>query len=313
MQSDTCLIRLDRVSKAFGRDYAVREVSLEVYCGQIFGLIGPSGCGKTTTIRLILGVYSPTAGEVNVQGLVPHEFTREVRERIGYMPQLFVLYPNLSVQQTLNFVASIYGMGLGHRRERIRAVLELTELTSARARQASKISGGMKRRLELACALLHEPSILVFDEPTAGVDPILRAKFWDHFRALRDRGNTVFVTTQYVAEAEYCDQVALMDEGRVVALGSPAELRREALGGQVLDVTSDGYSAESLEAVRELPGVRRVESVSLYKLRAYVDSAAGSLPGILNALESHHVEISSAQEYAPSFDEVFVRLIQGAR
>jgi ABC-2 type transport system ATP-binding protein len=168
----------------------------------------------------------------------------------------------------------------------------------------------MKRRLELACALLHEPSVLFFDEPTAGVDPILRARFWDHFRTLRDRGHTLFVTTQYVTEAEYCDQVALMDEGRLVALGSPDELRREAWGGEVVDVTSSGYTSVSLAALRELPGVRRVESVSLYSLRAYVDSAADSLPSILKVLESHDIEISSAQEYNPSFDEVFVRLLQ---
>jgi ABC-2 type transport system ATP-binding protein len=310
MESETCTIRLDRVSKAFGKTYAVRDVSLDVHCGQILGLIGPSGCGKTTTIRLMLGVYFPTAGDVDVHGLAPTKFTREVRERIGYMPQLFVLYPNLSVYQTLNFMASVYGMSLTYRRRRIQEVLDLVDLVDARKRRASKISGGMKRRLELACALLHEPSILVFDEPTAGVDPILRARFWDHFRDLRDKGNTLFVTTQYVTEAEYCDRVALMDEGRMVALGSPDELRRQALGGEVIDVTSSGYTPESLDAVRELAGVRRVESVSLYKLRAYVDSAGDSLPHVLNALEGCGVEITSAQEYAPSFDEVFVRLLK---
>jgi ABC-2 type transport system ATP-binding protein len=310
MEFDTCVIKSDRVSKAFGKTHAVREVSLDVHSGQIFGLIGPSGCGKTTTIRLLLGVYSPSGGHVRVHGMAPHEFTREAHQDIGYMPQLFVLYPNLSVYQTLDFMASIYGMGLLYRRKRIKAVLELVELTDARRKRASKISGGMKRRLELACALLHEPSILFFDEPTAGVDPILRARFWDHFRGLRDKGRTLFVTTQYVTEAEYCDKVAVMDKGRLVALGSPYELRREALGGEVIDVTSTGYTSESLDAVRAYPGVRRVESVSLYRLRAYVDSAADSLPHILNVLEGRGVEISSAQEYSPSFDEVFVRLLQ---
>ena len=310
MSQDDCLIRLDRVSKTFGRIQAVRDVSLDVYCGQILGLIGPSGCGKTTTIRLLLGVTLPSGGQVQVHGLAPDAFTREVREDIGYMPQLFVLYPNLSVQQTLDFMASVYGMGLARRRERIEEVLRLVELTDARKRRASKISGGMKRRLELACALLHEPSILVFDEPTAGIDPILRARFWEHFRSLRDRGKTLFVTTQYVTEAEYCDQVVLMDKGRVVAHGSPADLRRGALGGEVIEITCTGYTPESLEAVRNLPSVRRVESVSLYELRAYVESAAYSLPHVLNAMEDQGVEISAAQKYTPSFDEVFVRLLE---
>ena len=366
-ESETCMVRLERVSKAFGRTmrrrplpaerrrgivslpndadatsvrrsvdmgpdarYVVRDVSLEVHCGQILGLIGPSGCGKTTTVRLMLGVYVPTSGTVNVHGLNPTKFTREVHERIGYMPQFFVLYPNLSVDQTLNFMASVYGLGLDYRRRRIEEVLELVELTGARKQRAERLSGGMKRRLELACALLHEPSILFFDEPTAGVDPVLRARFWDHFHALRDQGNTLFVTTQYVTEAEYCDRVALMDEGRVVALGSPRELRRRALGGEVIDVESSGstsesgpsgpigvggaLSAESLEAVRELPGVRRVESLSLYRLRAYVDSSAADvLPLVLNALERCGVEVASAQEFNPSFDEIFVRLLKAKR
>jgi ABC-2 type transport system ATP-binding protein len=310
MESDACLIRLDSVSKAFGKAYAVRDVSLDVYCGQILGLIGPSGCGKTTTIRLLLGIYTPTEGEVRVHGLTPVDFTREVREDIGYMPQMFVLYPNLTVYQTLDFMASVYGIGIERRRTRIREVLELVGLDEARKQRADRISGGMKRRLQLACALLHEPSVLFFDEPTAGVDPILRARFWDHFHMLRDAGHTLFVTTQYVTEAEYCDRIALMDEGRLVALGTSSELRREAFGGEVIDITSSGYTPESLVAVRELEGVRRVESISLFKLRAYVDSAAGSLPQVLNALEGHGVQISSAQDYSPPFDDVFVRLIE---
>jgi ABC-2 type transport system ATP-binding protein len=369
-ESETSMVRLERVSKVFGRTvrrrrplrmpverrrgivrlppeartrsarrrvdvgpdarYVVRDVSLDVHRGQILGLIGPSGCGKTTTIRLMLGVYVPTAGTVKVHGLDPTRFTRRVRERIGYMPQFFVLYPNLSVEQTLNFMASVYGLGMRYRRRRIEEVLELVELTKARKQRAERLSGGMKRRLELACALLHEPSILFFDEPTAGIDPVLRARFWDHFHALRDQGNTLFVTTQYVTEAEYCDRVALMDEGRVVALGSPRELRRRALGGEVIDIESSGsaaepgpsgpsgakgaFSAESLEVVREVPGIRRVESVSLYRLRAYVESSAADvLPLVLNALERHGIEVASAQEFSPSFDEIFVRLLRARR
>ena len=304
------MVRLDRVCKSFGQSKVVRDISLEVHCGQILGLIGPSGCGKTTTIRLILGVYRPTSGTVNVHGLEPHKFTREVHESIGYMPQLFVLYPNLTISQTLGFMASVYGLSREYRRERIEEVLELVGLGNHRSKRAEKISGGMRRRLELACALLHEPSILFFDEPTAGIDPVLRARFWDYFRDLRDRGNTLFITTQYVTEAEYCDRVALMDEGQLVAVGSPQDLRREALGGEVLEVESVSFTAESLQAVHTLAGVRRVESMSLDRLRVFVDQAADTLPHVLNALEAHGVEISSAQEYTPSFDEIFVRLLE---
>ena len=308
--ASVCMVRLDQVSKTFGQSQVVREVSLEVHCGQIFGLIGPSGCGKTTTIRLILGVYRPTSGSVHVHGLEPHKFTREVHERIGYMPQLFVLYPNLTINQTLSFMASVYGLSCKYRRERIEQVLDLVGLQNHRKKRAEKISGGMQRRLELACALLHEPSILFFDEPTAGVDPVLRARFWDHFRKLRDEGNTLLITTQYVTEAEYCDRVALMDEGRLVALGSPQELRRQALGGEVLEIESSGVTAESLQAIAKLEGVRRAESLSLDRLRVYVDQAADALPHVLNALEACGVVVSSAQDFSPSFDEIFVRLLE---
>ena len=258
MNDDACMIQIEHVTKTFGQVRAVQDLSFTVGCGQIFGLIGPSGCGKTTTIRLLLGVYYPTAGRIGVFGRSPHQFSRADRERIGYMPQLFVLYPNLSIYQTLDFMASIYGLSYGYRRARIREVLDLVELTDARTKQAGKISGGMKRRLELACALLHEPTLLFFDEPTAGVDPILRQKFWAQFHALKAKGHTLFLTTQYVTEAEYCDRVALMDKGRLAAIGTPDELRRKALGGEVLDVTARGFTPASLEAVRALPGVRQV-------------------------------------------------------
>jgi ABC-2 type transport system ATP-binding protein len=310
LEFETCIVRLDGVSKSFGQSQVVRDVSFEVHCGQIFGLIGPSGCGKTTTIRLILGLYRPTSGTVNVHGLEPHRFPREAREDIGYMPQLFVLYPNLTVNQTLNFMASVYGLSREYRRERIGKVLELVGLQDHRKKPASRISGGMQRRLELACALLHEPSIIFFDEPTAGVDPVLRARFWEHFRALRDEGHTLFVTTQYVTEAEYCDKVALIDEGQLVALGSPKELRRKALGGEVIDFEAPGFAPASLSAVRSLGGVRRVAVLSVDRIRVYVDSAADALPHVLSALEDHDIGVSSAQEYNPSFDEIFVRLLE---
>jgi len=311
VEDDRHIIELEEVTKSFGQLNAVQDLSFTVKQGQIFGLIGPSGCGKTTTIRLLLGVYFPTKGRINVLGLPPHMFPRSTHERIGYMPQLFVLYPNLTVQQTLNFMAAIYGMGTSHRNRRIAQVLELVELTDARHKRASNISGGMKRRLELACALLHEPDLLFTDEPTAGIDPILRAKLWNEFRKLKARGHTLFVTTQYVSEAEYCDRVAVMDKGRLAAIGSPEELRRAALGGEVIDVVSGGFTPESLDAVRALPDVRRVESASLYELRVYVNVAATCMPHVLNTLQSHGIEIQSADDYDPSFDEVFLRLLKG--
>ena len=310
VDNDRYIIEMEEVTKSFGPVEVVKDLSFTVNRGQIFGLIGPSGCGKTTTIRLLLGIYFPTQGRISVLGMAPHTFPRSVHECIGYMPQLFVLYPNLTVQQTLNFMASIYGLGATYRYKRMEQVLALVELTDARHKRTNKISGGMKRRLELACALLHEPDLIFADEPTAGVDPILRAKFWDEFRALKAQGHSLFITTQYVSEAEYCDQVAVMDRGRLAVLGSPGELRRLAMGGEVIDVTSSGFTPESLDAVRALPGVQQVESSSLYELRLYVDVAATCMPRILNTLQSHDIEVKAADDYEPSFDEVFVRLLK---
>lgn len=189
------------LTKEFAGVAAVSEVSLALPKGKIFGFIGPSGCGKTTTVRLMVGTYKPTSGEVTVLGRAPREFRRQERESIGYMPQQFVLYPDLTVRQNLNFAASLYGLGWRERRARQAAMLDLVELTEHAHKIAQNISGGMQRRLSLASTMMHDPELLFLDEPTAGVDPVLRNKFWDYFRALQERGHTLFITTQYVNEA----------------------------------------------------------------------------------------------------------------
>jgi len=183
------------IGKKFGERDVVEGLSFEVQRGTIFGIIGPSGGGKTTTMRMLLGVLRPTSGDLRVQGREPYKFRRRDRERLGYMPQQFVLFPELSVLENMGFSASIYGMGLWGRSKRIRRTLELVELWDARSRPAGLLSGGMQRRLELAATLVHNPEVIFLDEPTAGIDPVLRAKFWDHFRALRDEGRTLIVTT----------------------------------------------------------------------------------------------------------------------
>lgn len=222
-------IELTEVSKRFGHAEILHDVSFHVERGTICGLLAPSGGGKTTTLRLITGVYSPSAGTVRVLGGAPDAFPPEERRRIGYMPQQFVLYPELSVYRNLKFMAGIYGLPPGQG-GRIEALVEMVGLDDAKNRKASALSGGMQRRLQLAATLLHQPELLIIDEPTAGIDPILRARFWDHFRRLRNEGRTLLISTQYVTEAEYCDRVLLMRDGRLVAAGSPAELRDQAFG-----------------------------------------------------------------------------------
>src|SRR3712207_4171339 len=166
-------IEMQHVTKRFGDKVAVNDVSMTVPAGQIFGVVGPSGCGKTTTVRMMTGVYTPTEGSLRVLGATPRTFEKRARERIGYMPQEFVLYPTLTVWENLNFVASLYGLNWFRRRKRLEQLLDFVELREARNRLAENISGGMKRRLELACSLVHNPELLFADEPTAGVDPVL--------------------------------------------------------------------------------------------------------------------------------------------
>src|SRR5437868_7185437 len=211
---------MEGVSRHYGDIAAVDDISLQVNPGTILGVIGPSGSGKTTLIRMLTGTLEPTTGKLTVLGQVPRKFTRHVREKIGYMPQHFVLYDELTAAENVSFVASLFGLLWPTRGRRVRRVLELVELWDARNRRARQLSGGMQRRLELACALVHNPVLLFVDEPTAGLDPMLRQSVWSEFRRLRDLGRTLVVTTQYVAEAEYCDTVAVLSQGRLIALAS---------------------------------------------------------------------------------------------
>ncbi|HEV2951954.1 MAG TPA: ABC transporter ATP-binding protein, partial [Actinomycetota bacterium] len=248
---------IDGVTKRFGDDTAVDGISLTVRTGTILGVIGPSGSGKTTTIRLLTGALAPTQGHMRVLGEDPRAFLRQTRERIGYMPQQFTLYPDLTARENVDFVASLFGMGWWTRHRRTREVLQLVDLWDVRGRRAGRLSGGMQRRLELASALVHDPDLMFLDEPTAGIDPILRVKVWDELHRLRDDGRTLLVTTQYVNEAEECDTVALISGGRLIALAVPDDLRREAVGGDVVEIeVSNDFDSASLSA---LPMVRSVE------------------------------------------------------
>ena len=223
--------------------------------GTILGIIGPSGAGKTTLVRLMTGALTPTDGEIRVMGEDPGRFKRRTRERIGYMPQQFALYPDLTTRENVDFVASLFGLLWWRRRRRTRQVLELVDLWSVRDRRAGRLSGGMQRRLELASALVHEPAVLFLDEPTAGIDPLLRSTVWRELSRLRDEGRTLLVTTQYVGEAEGCDAVLLISDGRVIAAGTPDDLRRTAIGGDMVDVET--AAPIDLASLRQIDGVLR--------------------------------------------------------
>jgi ABC-2 type transport system ATP-binding protein len=223
---------LDGVSREFDDVVAVRDLSLAVPSGKILGLIGPSGSGKTTTIRMLTGALHPTTGSVRVLGEDPTRFSRRTREKIGYLPQLSVLYPELTAWENVDFVAAVGGALLLHRMVRVRRVLHALDLWDARGRKVGDLSGGMQRRVALAAALVGEPDLLFLDEPTTGIDPILRESVWAELGRLRDAGRTILVTTQYVSEAEECDLVALVAEGRLIAFDTPEALRHQASGGE---------------------------------------------------------------------------------
>jgi ABC-2 type transport system ATP-binding protein len=235
-----------------------------------------------------------------------------MRERIGYMPQLFVLYPHLSVWENLNFAASIYGMKLFRTKE-LKSVLDFVELSEHKHKLARDISGGMQRRLSLAATLVHNPDLIFLDEPTAGVDPVLRSKFWDHFRELRDQGRTLFITTQYVGEAAYCDLVGVMGEGYLITVDTPEKLRKRAFGGDVVDLRPSqplDYRVE--HEISQLPFVRgdlrRTGNNGGYRM--VVDDAGTAVPELLEWMRQHNLAVDAVEEYQPPYDDVFVELMQ---
>jgi ABC-2 type transport system ATP-binding protein len=302
---------IDGVTKRFGDDTAVDRISLTVRKGTILGIIGPSGSGKTTTIRLLTGALAPTEGQVRVLGEDPRMFLRQTRERIGYMPQQFTLYPDLTARENVDFVASLFGILWRTRYRRTREVLQLVELWDVRGRRAGRLSGGMQRRLELASALVHDPDLMFLDEPTAGIDPILRSKVWAELHRLREDGRTLLVTTQYVNEAEECDTVALISGGRLIALADPEQLRREAMGGDIVEIrTNDGFDSAGLS---DLPMVRSIDRHGPNEVRVTVDDASTAMPEVVDAITRGGGDVASANEARPSFDEVFAILVERDR
>jgi ABC-2 type transport system ATP-binding protein len=300
-------VELVHARRSFGDVVAVQDVSFRVPAGTILGVIGPSGSGKTTTIRLILGTLGLDAGEARVLGEDPRRFRRRTRERIGYQPQSFVMYPDLTARENVNFVAATFGLLWRKRRRRVREVMELVGLWERRDRRAGDMSGGEQRRLELCCALVHEPSLLVLDEPTAGVDPLLRQAIWDELERLRNAGVTILVTTQYVTEAEYCDSVALISSGELVAHASPDDVRRQALGGELVEVvTTLPFDARQLPAMEDVVEIRQISAVQLLIV---AEDAARAMPRVVDAITEAGGEVETTQEVRPSFDEVFATLV----
>jgi ABC-2 type transport system ATP-binding protein len=308
---ENTVINATELSKQFKDSYAVRSVSFYVPEGSIFGFIGPSGSGKTTTIRLLTGVYRPTGGIVTVLGKYPAQFSKSDREKIGYLPQQFVLYPNLTVWENMNFAASLYGVGIRGRKN-LKSLLEFVELADDKGKLASQLSGGMQRRLSLATTLIHNPDLIFMDEPTAGIDPILRSKFWSHFNEMKQGGRTLFITTQYVSEAAYCDIVGIMAQGELVAVGTPEGLRKRAMGGDLVVLRSPEWISHDTQLqINALPFVKEhVRRTSDNEVVITVEEASTAIPQLIDWANQNKIQIESIEESMPNFDEIFIKVIE---
>ena len=310
-QVEDSVISVKNLTKKFGAETAIQDVSFEVPRASIFGFIGPSGSGKTTTVRLMTGVYTPTDGEVVVLGSNPAKFSQGEKALLGYMPQLFVLYPNLTVWENLNFAASLYGMGL-FRGKRLKEALTFVELYEHRSKLARNISGGMLRRLSLASTLVHVPQLLFLDEPTAGIDPVLRRKFWDHFRELKNQGRTIFITTQYVSEADNCDLVGVQNDGKLLLVDTPRGIRHQAYGGDMIDFrTTQPFDFQAEAVLRSLPFVQvKTTRTGSDSMRIIVDQASTAIPELMGWAQQKNIQVQAVEEYTPSFEDVFVELVR---
>jgi ABC-2 type transport system ATP-binding protein len=301
-------VEIHDLVKTFGSFVAVDHVSLQVPKGEIFGFLGPNGAGKSTTIRMLCGLLTPTSGTASVNGLDVATQPEEIRKNIGYMSQKFSLYDDLTVDENIDFFAGMYGVAREVRAQRKQYVLEMANLTGRHDALTRTLSGGWKQRLALGCAILHDPPILFLDEPTSGVDPIARRAFWGLIHDLSATGHTVFVSTHYMDEAEYCHRIALMYRGKVIALGTPAELKHGLDTHFLLNLNS-AEPLETMRAVESLPGVLDV-AIFGRGLHVMVDELDATSARIRETLAGKNIAVESLERITPSMEDVFVALIE---
>ncbi len=308
MSGEKLAVEMDDLVKAFGAFVAVDHVSLQVTQGEIFGFLGPNGAGKSTAIRILCGLLTPTSGRARVSGLDVATQPEEIRRNIGYMSQKFSLYDDLTVEENIDFFSGIYGVPRERRAERKDYVLRMANLTERRDSLTGTLSGGWKQRLALGCAILHDPPVLFLDEPTSGVDPIARGAFWDLIRDLSATGHTIFVSTHYMDEAENCHRLALMYRGKVIALGTPAELKNGLTQHSLMNLEAP----EPLKTMGVLQGVEGVRDVAVFGggLHVTVDDAAATGARMRQALAAKGIEVARLERIQPSMEDVFVALIE---
>jgi ABC-2 type transport system ATP-binding protein len=296
------------LERRFGDFIAVNRISLEVARGEIFGFLGPNGAGKSTTIRMLTGIIAPTAGQGTVAGFDIRTEPERIKANIGYMSQKFSLYEDLTVEENLDFYGGIYGLDAARREERKRWVLEMANLEDHRKTRTGVLPAGWKQRLSLGSAILHEPSIVFLDEPTSGVDPISRRRFWELIDSLSAAGVTVFVTTHYMEEAEYCHRLGLVYRGELIALGTPDELKTKSMEGAVIAIETETPN----EALSALEGHGSIRELALFGagVHAVADAPEPARTSIEEALRAAGVPVSRVEAVKPSLEDVFVSLIE---
>lgn len=309
MTADTDItVEVNQLEKRFGTFRAVAGISFAVRRGEIFGFLGPNGAGKSTTIRMLCGLLAPTSGSGRVAGFDIIRETEKIKTRIGYMSQKFSLYDELTVEENIDFYSGIYRLPKAKKAERKNWVLEMAGLTAHRDTRTSDLSGGWKQRLALGCAVLHEPPILFLDEPTSGVDPNSRRQFWDLIYHMSEQGVTVFVTTHYMEESEYCDRLGVIYRGELIALGTPRELKTKHMSETVLDVDCPRPN-DAIGLVEKVKGVREVALFGR-GLHAVTTEPATAESGIVAVLKKEGFEPVRVERITPTLEDVFVSLIE---
>jgi ABC-2 type transport system ATP-binding protein len=309
MNTDAPSVVVRDLVKRFGRFTAVDRLNLEARKGEVFGFLGPNGAGKSTTIRMLCGLLRPTSGQATVAGYDVAQRPEAVRQNIGYMSQKFSLYNDLKAIENLRLFAGLYNVPAAVLGERIGWALEMAGLKGHESRITAELPGGWKQRLALGCAVLHRPPILFLDEPTSGVDPMSRRQFWDLIHEMAGEGVTVFVSTHYMEEAEYCNRLALFFRGQMVALGTPSELKERSLRGELLRLECEPLA----EAMEVLSSVTEVQDLAMFgsALHLVVTEAAAAIPAVRARLEEAGIRVRTVEQIRPTLEDVFVSLTTG--
>jgi ABC-2 type transport system ATP-binding protein len=301
-------VEVEDLVKTFGTFVAVDHIHFQVERGEIFGFLGPNGAGKSTTIRMLCGLLMPTSGKGRVAGFDIMKEPEKIKQVIGYMSQKFSLYEDLTVNENLHFFGGIYGLSGSHQKEREETALEMAGLTELRDRITRTLAVGWKQRLALGCAILHEPSILFLDEPTSGVDPISRRNFWGLIQQMGEGGVTTFVTTHYMDEAEYCDRLALIYQGKIIALGTPSGLKLKTLSQGVMEVECDPL-IHGLDILKKEPWISEA-AIFGDSLHVITQEGVDSENEITALFQRHGILLKKMEWIRPSLEDVFVSLIE---